>query len=254
MTRSNTGSPPRSARLEAASILKPAIRSTIAGLWRPRWAGRDRLERNGPDSAQNQGIDTSFIATEDYLEVIDPETSFPQFESEISAEYASGIAGPFDPHSGSSFIWSQRADEGYKRLARTITVPAGGATLEFWTSYNLEQAFDYMVVEAHTVGQDNWDDAGRRPTVTPAPTSTNDQSCPTGWSNMADPDNLLHPFLNHYQTFNAVYGTCSSHRQHRHPARRVERRERQLGRLAAVVDLDLLRVRPTARSRSRSRH
>ena len=53
-------------------------------------------------------------------------------------------------------MWSDRADEAYKRLTRTITVPAGGATLSFWTSYNLELDFDYMIVEAHTVGQDNW--------------------------------------------------------------------------------------------------
>ena len=46
-------------------------------------------------------------------------------------------------------MWSQLADEGYKRLARTINVPAGGATLSFWTSYNLELDFDYMIVEAH---------------------------------------------------------------------------------------------------------
>ena len=86
----------------------------------------------------------------------DPAASFPQFASEVSAEYVSGIAGPFEPHTGSSFMWSQRADEGYKRLTRTITVPAGGATLSFWTSYNLELDFDYMIVEAHTVGQDDW--------------------------------------------------------------------------------------------------
>ena len=53
-------------------------------------------------------------------------------------------------------MWSDRADEAYKRLTRTITVPAGGATLSFWTSYNLELDFDYMIVEAHTVGQDDW--------------------------------------------------------------------------------------------------
>ena len=53
-------------------------------------------------------------------------------------------------------MWSERADEGYKRLSRTITVPAGGATLSFWTSFNLELDFDYLIVEAHTVGQDDW--------------------------------------------------------------------------------------------------
>ena len=83
---------------------------------------------NGADSAQNQTTDSSFIATGDFLKVTDPDRSFPQFESWPAAEYRSGLAGPFDPHTGSSFMWSDRADEAYKRLSRTITVPAGGAT------------------------------------------------------------------------------------------------------------------------------
>jgi murein tripeptide amidase MpaA len=179
----------------------------IAGLADPL-AGLS-LERNGADSAQNQAIDSSFVGTEDYLGVTDPESTFPQFESTISADYESGVAGPFDPHEGSSFMWSQRADEAYKRLSRTITVPAGGATLSFWTSYNLEQAFDYMIVEAHTVGQDDWTTLPDQNGHTSDDLS-GDQSCPGGWSNPADEANVLHPFLTHYQTFNPADGTCSN--------------------------------------------
>ena len=163
---------------------------------------------NGTDSAQNQATDSSFIATGDFLEVTDPEDSFPQFESWPAAEYLSGLAGPFDPHTGQSFMWSERADEAYKRLTRTIDVPAGGATLSFWTSYNLEQDFDYMIVEAHTVGQDNWttlpDENGHT-----SDDLTSDQACTGGWSNPADEANVLHPFLTHYQTFQPD-GTCSN--------------------------------------------
>ena len=180
----------------------------IAGLANPL-AGLT-LERNGPDSAQNQTVDSSFIAIQDYLKVTDPAVSFPQFESDIAAEYASGIAGPFDPHTGSSFMWSQRADEAYKRLlSPPINVPAGGGTLTFWTSYNLEQDFDYLGVEAHTVGQDDW-------TMLPDANGhtsddlSNDRSCTGGWSNPADTANVLHPFLTHYQTFNPADGTCSN--------------------------------------------
>ncbi len=168
------------------------------------------LERNGADSAQNQAIDSSFIAIEDYLAVTDPAASFPQFESEISAEYAERHRGSVRPaHAASSFMWSQRADEAYKRLTRTITVPAGGATLTFWTSYNLEQDFDYLVVEARTAGQDNWT------TLVDANGHTSDdlssdEACTGGWSNVADAGNLLHPFLNHYQTFNPADGSCSN--------------------------------------------
>ncbi len=166
-------------------------------------------ERNGPDSAQNQASDSSFIATGDFLEVTDPAGSFPHLDSWPAAEYQSGIAGPFDPHSGTQFMWSQRADEAYKRLTRTITVPAGGATLSFWTSYNLELDFDYMIVEAHTVGQDDWTTL---PDVNGHTSNdlSHDQSCPGGWSNPDDAANVLHPFLTHYQTFNSADGTCSA--------------------------------------------
>ncbi|WP_436498430.1 M14 family zinc carboxypeptidase [Actinokineospora sp. HUAS TT18] len=166
------------------------------------------LDRNGADSAQNQASDSSFIATQDFLQVTDPAGSFPHLASWPAAEYLSGLAGPFDPHSGAQFMWSDRADEAYKRLARTISVPAEGASLSFWTSYNLELDFDYLIVEAHTVGQDNWttlpDSNGHT-----SDDLSSDQSCPGGWSNPADAANVLHPFLTHYQTFNAD-GTCSN--------------------------------------------
>jgi hypothetical protein len=164
---------------------------------------------NGADSAQNQTTNSSFIATGDFLKVTDPADSFPQFESWPSAEYQSGLAGPFDPHSGQSFMWSERADEAYKRLTRTITVPAGGATLSFWTSFNLELNFDYLIVEAHTVGQDDWTTLPDLNGHTSSDLSA-DQACTGGWSNPADAANVLHPFLTHYQTFDPAAGTCSS--------------------------------------------
>jgi hypothetical protein len=167
------------------------------------------LSRNGPDSADNQGIDSSFISTEDFLKVTDPSASFPQFGSDISAVYETGVAGPFEPHTGASFMYAQRADEAYKRLSRTITVPAGGATLSFWTSYNLELDFDYMIVEAHTVGQDDWTTLPDANGHTSSDLS-NDQACHEGWSDPANETDFLHPFLTHYQTFDPVTGLCSN--------------------------------------------
>jgi Zinc carboxypeptidase len=163
---------------------------------------------NGADSAQNQTTDSSFIATGDFLKVTDPADSFPQFDSRPVAEYLSGLSGPFDPHTGDRFMWSQRADEAYKRLTRTITVPAGGATLSFWTSFNLELDFDYMIVEAHTVGQDDWTTLPDQNGHTSSDLSE-DQACTGGWSNPNDAANVLHPFLTHYQTFDPATGECS---------------------------------------------
>jgi hypothetical protein len=163
---------------------------------------------NGADSAQNQTTDSSFIATGDFLKVTDPADRFPQFDSRPVAEYLSGLSGPFDPHTGDRFMWSQRADEAYKRLTRTISVPAGGATLSFWTSFNLELNFDYMIVEAHTVGQDDWTTLPDANGHTSSDLSE-DEACTGGWSNPNDAANVLHPFLTHYQTFDPATGTCS---------------------------------------------
>jgi bacillopeptidase F (M6 metalloprotease family) len=105
-------------------------------------------------------------------------------------------------------MYSQIADVSYKRLTRTITVPAGGGEMSFWTSYNTEQNWDYMFVEARTAGQDDWttladlnghnsQDLG--PSTPPGEPDA--ASCPAGWRE-------LHPQLDHYQTNNGD-GTCS---------------------------------------------
>ena len=185
--------------------------------------------RNGADSAQNQAADSSFIATTDLLAVSDPTGSFPHLDSWPAAAYQSGLSGPLDPHSGASFMWSNRADAAYKRLMRTISVPAGGATMSFWTSYNLETDFDYMIVEAHTVGQDDWTTLPDTNGHTSDDLSF-DQACPGGWSDPTDAANVLHPFLTHYQTARPADRGVHGDRHQRGVERRVER----VGWLAAV--------------------
>jgi len=96
------------------------------------------------------------------------------------------------PRTGQRYAISQRVatdDASYKRLARTISVPAGGANASFWVAYNTEPNWDYLFVEAHTVGQDNW-------------TTLRDLNGHTSQSTgFACPFWLdLHPFLRHYQT------------------------------------------------------
>ena len=56
------------------------------------------------------------------------------------------------PRTGTQFAISQQADLSYKRLARTITVPAGGANVSFWVTATLSP-WDFMFVEAHTPGR-----------------------------------------------------------------------------------------------------
>jgi Zinc carboxypeptidase len=144
---------------------------------------------NGTDSAQNGDNANSFIATSGIL----PASTYPQFDSWVSARY-DRPGGPFDPHTGESYVYSQIADVSYKRLTRTIDVPAGGGTLSFWTSYNTEIEWDHLFVEAHHPGQDDWTTL---PDLNGNTSQAVGQSClrgnSGGWR-------TLHPFLDHYQT------------------------------------------------------
>jgi hypothetical protein len=150
---------------------------------------------NGPDSAQNQDNANSYITTSGLM----PVDQFPQHESWVAARY-DRPGGPFDPHTGDHYVHSQIADVSYKRLTRTISVPAGGGTLSFWTSFNTEADWDFMFVEAHTVGQDNWTTL---PEATGKTTQNVGDSCSDGegW-------HTLHPHLAHYQTRNPD-GSCT---------------------------------------------
>ena len=121
-----------------------------------------------------------------------PPDQFPQFASAAPLDWDIP-GGPFDPHAGEWYVYSQRADVTYKRLSRTIDL--SGATsgeLKFWSSYDTEPNWDYLFVEAHPVGSDDW-------TTLPDANGHTQQgtgdSCVEGW-------NELHPFIDHYQGAN----------------------------------------------------
>ena len=103
----------------------------------------------------------------------------------------------FAPRTGTQFALSQIADLSYKRLARTITVPAGGAELSFWINRDTEADWDFVFVEAHPAGTDDWTTL---PDLNGNTGQSTGNSCPF-WLG-------LHPFLEHYQTDNGD-GTCA---------------------------------------------
>ena len=98
---------------------------------------------------------------------------------------------PAAPRTGTQLAISQVANSSYKRLARTIAVPAGGATLSFWITRDTEPNWDFVFVEAHTPGQDDWTTL---PDANGHTTQDSGFSCPYWHS--------IHPFLAHYQTDN----------------------------------------------------
>ncbi|CAN5509300.1 M14 family metallopeptidase [soil metagenome] len=149
---------------------------------------------NGPDSADNQNQSSSFVATSGIL----PPDEYPQFESWPSSRWDKP-GGPFDPHTGEHYVYSQIADVSYKRLTREIQVPAGGGNLDFWTSFDTEAAWDHVFVEARTAGGNDWTTL---PDQNGNTTQATGDSCPAGWRD-------LHPQLDYYQTLDADAGTCS---------------------------------------------
>ncbi|SEF18511.1 M14 family metallopeptidase [Jiangella alba] len=140
----------------------------------------------GFDPAGNQDHSNSQVVTSG---ILDPET-YPQFDSWVAARW-DREGGPFEPHTGDFYVYSQIGDVSFKRLTNTVSVPAGGATLSFWTSYDTEAAWDHLFVEAAPAGTDDWT------TLPDANGNTSQEtaggSCPAGW-------NTLHPRLEHYQT------------------------------------------------------
>ncbi len=116
-----------------------------------------------------------------YWDAVDPDLSAP-----VAA-----------PRTGQRLAISQVANQGYKRLTRTISVPAGGADLSFWITRDTEANWDYAFVEAHTVGQDDWTTLPDKNGHTSDATG---RACPFWLS--------LHPFLAHYQKDNGD-DTCT---------------------------------------------
>jgi Zinc carboxypeptidase len=154
-----------------------------------------RFGFNGPDSAANQDSSSSFVATSGIL----PPDEYPQFLSWPSSRWDKP-GGPFAPHSGNQYAYSQIADVSYKRLRREIAVPAAGGSLTFWTSYDTEENWDFLTVEARPTGTDDWTTL---PDANGHTTQNVGESCPEGWFE-------LHPFLEHYQTLNpGEPPTCS---------------------------------------------
>src|SRR4051794_10619130 len=146
--------------------------------------GTTAFTLNGGDSADNQLLARTFVTTSSLL----PANEFPQFKSQRSIGFDRPPA--FDPPEGTKYAYAESSDESYQRLRRTIDLTgATTANLKFKISYDTEPTYDFVFVEAHTVGQDDW-------TTLPdlnGHTSTDvGASCDIDW-------NTLHPFLDHYQ-------------------------------------------------------
>ena len=65
-------------------------------------------------------------------------------------------ASPFEPFTGDWFVSAGTDDVAYKRFQHSADLTGRRPTFSFRTSYDLEADYDYMFVEIHTVGEDDW--------------------------------------------------------------------------------------------------
>ncbi len=141
---------------------------------------------NGGDSADNQAHTGSLVTTSSVL----PAADFPQFASHAPVQWVRPGAAPYDPHAGEWYLFSQWADQGWKRMSRTVDLTsATSGELNFQLSHDTELDWDFVVVEAHEVGTDNWTTL---PDANGHTQQGTGETCAAGWSE-------IHPFVEHYQ-------------------------------------------------------
>jgi hypothetical protein len=162
--------------------------------------GTGSLTLNGADSAANQDNLYSFLTTSSIL----PPATYPQFKSDPVIKRDGPAA--FDPKTGTHYAYTGQSSSAYMRLTRTVNLATATApTLQFAVSYDTEANYDYVFVEAHTPGQDDW---------TTLPDLNGHTSDDTG-AGCPDPDPFWldeNPFLRHYITRNATTPpTCDPH-------------------------------------------
>ena len=133
----------------------------------------------------------TFLPTSQVL----PPAEFPQFGGVASSRYLGGLPGAAETYQGDWFVSGAHTDDSYMRLARTVdlgsTTGDQQPTLGLALAFDTEPGYDNVIIEAHTVGQDNWTTLPdiNRLTDTGVP-----DECEVGF--LIDE----HPFLTHYLT------------------------------------------------------
>ena len=129
-----------------------------------------------------------------------PVDQFPQFTSWGAADYTD-VTGRIVAVEGEWAAAATHVDESYQRLGRTFDLTGLSAddtpTFEAQIAYDTEEGYDNVIVEIHTVGQEDWttlpDLNGNTTTAVPT-------ECEVGYYIG------LHPQLEHYLTLG---DTCS---------------------------------------------
>jgi hypothetical protein len=82
------------------------------------------------------------------------------------------------PHSPSNEWYSDGKPWSWYRLGHTFTIPAGGATLKFWSHYDIENNWDYGYVEVHDLTTDQWYTLPGTKTISTIPNAQDNPNTP----------------------------------------------------------------------------
>ncbi|MFD7546517.1 M14 family zinc carboxypeptidase [Streptomyces sp. NPDC059816] len=156
------------------------------------FAGEGRLAGAGAGLGDAPGnpLDAAgrYLVTSDAL----PADRFPQFRSGSGGGYP-GLTNPYAPHTGQGMASAVHADSDWKRLTRTVDLTqvsaADAPALQLALNWNVEDGYDHVLLEAHTVGAEDW-------TTLPDRNGASSQAVPTE----CEAGYFLngHPFLRHY--------------------------------------------------------
>ena len=151
----------------------------------------DALPFGGPATVDNP-IDEAggFRVTSELL----PPEQFPQFTSASAYEYV-GLEGGIPAAEGEFVVIADHVDASYMRLGRTFDLTAtpvtAAPTFEAQLQWETEAGYDHVLVEAHTVGQDDWTTL---PDLDGATTTAVPEQCEQGYYLG------MHPWLERYLT------------------------------------------------------
>ncbi len=130
--------------------------------------------------------------------VLDPAIYPTYAQTSSAAEYVRPGAAPYDPFTGDWYLYSGTSDVAFRRLGTTVDLTGKtGGGLDFMGSFDTEPDWDFVFVEARTVGEDDWttlpitDDEGNVLT-----SDSTGASCASEGSHW----NEIHPWMDHYQT------------------------------------------------------
>ena len=84
-------------------------------------------------------------------------------------------------HSGTSGWRTNGSSYSWFRLGQTFDIPENGATLKFWSYYEIEEDWDYSYVEVHDLDEDEWYTLPGLKTNSTLPEPQDNPNCPSAF-------------------------------------------------------------------------